>query len=450
MAINDVWTEIQAGVGGFQAPSGGGAPHTLGGTTHTADTIAAIRTKCSDATIETTAGSASAAAAAVNGHRDLGTGVHGAGASTLETVSGSASKVSTHADLGTGVHGVGASTVESASGSQAKVDAHKDMGTGVHGAGASTLATAANITAHAGVTASVHNFDASGNAPAQAHDNTKHSTAYATAADLSAHTGAAAPHSGHVQVAGQIGGTAASPDVRGIRETIGPTLLTLGAVADGQYLMRSGATVIGGTPAGGSNPPWYGVLYSNQNDCAPREMIREWNMLAVAGPTPTGITASLARCIQFTPPANITINKIRLFGVGATTNLYKFAIYAVGAGSAKLWDSGTVTSAANAWLNIATGLPITLTAGTRYWFCVTAVTTGTTAGFRSMPAPLGTNFWGASAAPIGALSLSLPVCAQFAVTTGVFPATLPAIAAAAYSGGTTGSVPFALLDSSAA
>jgi len=33
-----------------------------------------------------------------------------------------------------------------------------------------------------------------------------------------------------------------------LRESGGPTLLTLGAVADGQYLKRSGATIIGGTP----------------------------------------------------------------------------------------------------------------------------------------------------------------------------------------------------------
>lgn len=52
---------------------------------------------------------------------------------------------------------------------------------------------------------------------------------------------------------GDLGGTYPSPTVtqaRGLRETAGPTTLALGAVADGQYLMRSGATVIGGTPAG--------------------------------------------------------------------------------------------------------------------------------------------------------------------------------------------------------
>jgi hypothetical protein len=170
-------------------------------------------------------------------------------------------------------------------------------------------------------------------------------------------------------------------------------------------------------------------------------------MLAVAGPTPTGIGTTVARCVQFTPPANITVNRIRLFGVGVTTNLYMFAIYPVGSATSKLWESGTVTTAANIWLAISAGLPITLTAGTRYWFCVTAASTGTTAGFRSLAAPLGTTFWGADAAPLGDRALGLPVFAQFTVVGGAFPAALPALAAAAFAGGTTGSVPFALLDS---
>jgi hypothetical protein len=194
------------------------------------------------------------------------------------------------------------------------------------------------------------------------------------------------------------------------------------------------------------NPSWYGKLYATRGNCDPVLQASHENMLGVSGPTPTAITASLARCVQFTPPADITVTNIRLFGVGATTSLYKFAIYPVGSGTTKIWDSGTVTTATNTWLNLTTGLPITLTAGTKYWWCVTAVSTGTTAGFRSEAAPLGTNYWGASAAPIGNSSLGLPVYAQFAVSTGVFPTTLPTIASAAYAGGTTGTVPFGLLD----
>jgi hypothetical protein len=78
-----------------------------------------------------------------------------------------------------------------------------------------------------------------------------HATIDSKITSYDAHVSASAPHSGHVQLAGQLGNTAASPDVRGIRETAGPTLLTMGAVADGQYLLRSGTTVIGGTPGAG-------------------------------------------------------------------------------------------------------------------------------------------------------------------------------------------------------
>lgn len=47
---------------------------------------------------------------------------------------------------------------------------------------------------------------------------------------------------------GDLGGSYPSPTVtqaRGLRETSGPTTLTLGAVADGQVLQRSGSTVVG-------------------------------------------------------------------------------------------------------------------------------------------------------------------------------------------------------------
>ena len=44
---------------------------------------------------------------------------------------------------------------------------------------------------------------------------------------------------------GDLGGNYPSPTVAAIHETAGPTKLTVGAVADGQYLKRSGATVIG-------------------------------------------------------------------------------------------------------------------------------------------------------------------------------------------------------------
>lgn len=49
---------------------------------------------------------------------------------------------------------------------------------------------------------------------------------------------------------GQLSGTYPSPNVTGIRTTTGPTNLTVGAIADGEFLVRSGAALIGGSPAG--------------------------------------------------------------------------------------------------------------------------------------------------------------------------------------------------------
>jgi len=50
---------------------------------------------------------------------------------------------------------------------------------------------------------------------------------------------------------GQLGDSYPNPTVRGLRETSGPTELTAGAIADGEYLRRVGSTLVGGTPSGG-------------------------------------------------------------------------------------------------------------------------------------------------------------------------------------------------------
>jgi hypothetical protein len=198
--------------------------------------------------------------------------------SDIDTKGARDSAISTHAGLATGVHGVGASTVDSVAARDSAISTHAGLATGVHGVGASTVDSVAArdsaISTHAGLTANVHGFDASGNAPAQTHGSAKHSGTIGTWAQIDkttsniadittkshtsltdigtnthatidTHLAASAPHSGHVQIGGQLGNTPTSPDVRGLRETGGPTNLTLGAVADGQYLKRSGTDIVG-------------------------------------------------------------------------------------------------------------------------------------------------------------------------------------------------------------
>lgn len=60
-----------------------------------------------------------------------------------------------------------------------------------------------------------------------------------------------------VDLAGQLGGTVSTPDVRGLRTTTGPTLLTMGAVVDLQCLRRNGTTIDSATCGGGGDGVGY-------------------------------------------------------------------------------------------------------------------------------------------------------------------------------------------------
>lgn len=155
--------------------------------------------------------------------------------------------------------------------------------------------------------------------------------------------------------------------------------------------------------------------------------------------TPTNIGLTVARIAYFRLPANLTVNKIRFFGVGATTNVYRCAIYN-GDTLARLTAELPFTTAAQAWGSAGSALNVTLTANQLYFIAVSVNSVGTTAGVQCISGTTGR---------IGVLPKSWPgsldidsalvkpfAFAQFAVTAGALPATAPTIALqAAWTGG---------------
>ena len=188
--------------------------------------------------------------------------------------------------------------------------------------------------------------------------------------------------------------------------------------------------------------PWFTKIAGAYGDGDPAELMRHVQRAGTVAPTPTAITTSVARIAFFRLPSALTVNKIRFFGVGATTNVYRVAIYRY-SDLARLTAEIAVTTAANTWGAAGAGLALSLVAETLYFIAVSVNATGTTAGLVA--------FGGTTAATTGQIATapqSLPgnldmdagfldgFQAQFAVTTGALPATAPTLAApAAWTGG---------------
>lgn len=204
---------------------------------------------------------------------------------------------------------------------------------------------------------------------------------------------------------------------------------------------------IPGPPGADWPASWEGVLHLAMGDGNPaRALLALSNSaVSVAGPTPTGIGATVGRLVLFRCRAAITVRAVRWHSLTNVAGLYAPAIYRADTG-ARAWAPGAITTGAAGFQATATGLPITLDADTPYWFGLSTVGTGTTAGFRSLAAPIATSL-GLPALP-GSLNLvGAARYGQVALVAGAWPAQLPAVAAAAFAAGNTGSVPPFWLDS---
>ena len=230
-------------------------------------------------------------------------------------------------------------------------------------------------------------------------------------------------------------GPQGNPGADGGQGPAGPT------GADGGQGIQGIQGVQGPTGPAGGAAAWATVLLAARGDCNPGMQMRHLQRAGNIAATPTGITASVARCSLFCPPANITINRIRAYGVGATTNIYRVALYRF-SDRARLTAEHAFTTAAATWVNIDCG-PIALVAGTCYFVACSVNTTGTTAGLGCLGGTVA-----ATTGLVGTIPASLPgslaagsgylqdYCFQFAVTAGALPNPAATLAAqAAWAGG---------------
>lgn len=199
----------------------------------------------------------------------------------------------------------------------------------------------------------------------------------------------------------------------------------------------------------GGNPSWYGNLYSAFAECDPQESLRFAIKAGTLAVTPNAFTTTVARIAYFRPPANITVNKIRYYGVGSTTNQFRVAIYN-GDTLARLIAETAFSTTNQTWGAAGSSLGLALTAGQLYFIAVSVNATGATAGPLCMSTTISDTTGRISTLPKswpGNLDIDAGYLtgafAQFAVTAGALPDPAPTIAG---QGIWTGGFPMFFLD----
>jgi hypothetical protein len=134
---------------------------------------------------------------------------------------------------------------------------------------------------------------------------------------------------------------------------------------------------------GDSVPSYYGVIAGAFGQGDPNELLSACQTHGVVSATPTQISTSKGRSCFFRLPFNLTVNKIRFYGVGDTTTIYHAAIYRY-SDLARLTDDFNFSTAANTWGSFGDNIGLSLTAGTLYFISCSVDSTGTTAGILCM------------------------------------------------------------------
>jgi len=189
-------------------------------------------------------------------------------------------------------------------------------------------------------------------------------------------------------------------------------------------------------------PSYYNIVAGAYGDGNPSTLLSMCQNNGTVAATPTNITTSIARCCLFKLPYDLLVNKIRFYGVGATTTIYRTAIYEYSIAT-RLTSELAFTTVANTWGSVGNNIDLQLSADTLYFIACSVNTTGTTAGLLCMGPTIA-----ATTGQIQTAPQSLPgnldtdngyiysYNFQFAVTTGALPETAPTLAApAAWTGG---------------
>jgi hypothetical protein len=220
-----------------------------------------------------------------------------------------------------------------------------------------------------------------------------------------------------------------------------PARLGTGTASSSTYLAGD-QTYKAITP--GYTPPWVsqsgaGAVYGSWGTGDPEAALR----LLESGVSLSGgdMGTSNARMVSFILPKNFTVSAVRAWTL-TTSSLTMFLAIYKHLDSSRVWISGAFDALVNNWVNLTTNTPFTLDANTRYWMALGNNAGGSTNKLRAAPVPLGTNFYGADNSFIAGGGKGVGIQAQIAVTNGVFPTTMPTIAAATY---TAGGAPVCLL-----
>jgi hypothetical protein len=203
-------------------------------------------------------------------------------------------------------------------------------------------------------------------------------------------------------------------------------------------------TVTAPSSGGTLTRPWFGYVAGTcVEDAHPGAQLLHMQRAGNIAATPTNITASIARCALFQLPFDLTVNRLRAYGVGVTTNIYRVALYRL-SDLARLTTELAFTTAAGAWVSIGSALGVALTKDTPYFVACSVNTTGTTAGVGCVGGTVAATTGQIAVAPSalpGNLAISNTARIdqyyfQFAVTTGALPTTAATLVAqATWAGG---------------